>query len=318
MIYSFMGGRCGNQMFRYAFARAHQRDGEPIILDYRRVTAHRAGGRNDYKNDLSDFKLCGSVRILNDAEPFSPDMTETARFCRLYVDYCKTLGDDDAIDRLERKMEPIFRKRNIYEKLEYCEYPEYVGDRYVLGLSEDSRYFNHIHSTLQEEFTPRWPILSQNQELYHLIHSSESVCLSFRKWNMFRKDFSYTFGICGQSYYRQAIDLMRSLHPDCRFFVFADDVSWAKENYDFPSGTVFETDNNPIWEKMRLMYSCKHFIIPNSTFAWWAQYLSRNPEKTVISPDRWSRTGTYQYSAIEPHFLTIHPAETDITDFSND
>ena len=29
---------------------------------------------------------------------------------------------------------------------------------------------------------------------------------------------------------------------------------------------VFETPNNPIWEKMRLMSACKHFIIYNSTF----------------------------------------------------
>ena len=315
MIYSFMGGRCGNQMFRYAFARALQKDDEPIYLDYRRVTLHRKNGRPDYKNDLADFSLPDSVYILNNEEPFDNDLTRTARFCRLYVEHCKRIGDDAEIERLEKKMESIFRLNSVYEKLEYYEYPEYEGDKYILGLAEDSRYFDHIRDVILEDFTPRYPELEHNKKLYEIIKSDESVCLSFRKWNMFHPEFAYTFGICGRDYYSQAIELMRSIHPGCKFIVFADDVNWARTNYLFPKGTIFETDNNPIWEKMRLMYSCRHFIIPNSTFAWWAQYLSRNPNKTVISPDRWSRVGASQTSAIEPYFITLHPSETDINDF---
>lgn len=54
-----------------------------------------------------------------------------------------------------------------------------------------------------------------------------------------------------------------------------------------------------------MMYSCKHFIISNSTFSWWAQYLSRNNEKIVVSPDRWFNND-YLSPLISSDWLTVN------------
>jgi hypothetical protein len=38
---------------------------------------------------------------------------------------------------------------------------------------------------------------------------------------------------------------------------------------------------------MMLMSSAKYFVIPNSSFSWWAAWLATYPEKIVIAPKQW-------------------------------
>ena len=72
------------------------------------------------------------------------------------------------------------------------------------------------------------------------------------------------------------------------FFICSDDIEWVKRNIDMKGyDVIFETGKDPIWEKVRMMYTCKHFIISNSSFSWWTMWLSRNKKKIVVAPKRW-------------------------------
>ena len=76
------------------------------------------------------------------------------------------------------------------------------------------------------------------------------------------------------------------------FFVFStghDDIEWIKENYHFNANIQYVDLDNPDYEELRLMKACKHFIISNSTFSWWAAFLARNKTKIVWVPSVWRK-----------------------------
>lgn len=80
------------------------------------------------------------------------------------------------------------------------------------------------------------------------------------------------------NYYELATDLF----PGEKFLVFSDDVEWCKEQPLFKD-CVFSEGNDELAD-LKLMAGCKAHIIANSSYSFWAAYISGN--KTVC-PQNW-------------------------------
>ncbi len=84
------------------------------------------------------------------------------------------------------------------------------------------------------------------------------------------------------SYYDEAM----SQFSGEEFLVFSDDIEWCKKQPIF-DGCKFAEGNSEI-EDMNLMAGCKGIIMANSSFSWWAAYLSK---AKVIAPIAWYADG---------------------------
>ena len=128
------------------------------------------------------------------------------------------------------------------------------------------------------------------------INNECSVSIHVRRGDYLTPDNRKLYGgICTDAYYIEGMRQMRERYPGCRFFLFTNDREWArrqfgqdrdKEDADITWVDLQGAGDNDYMEFL-LMSRCKHHILANSSFSWWASYLNKNPGKTVLAPQRW-------------------------------
>jgi len=104
----------------------------------------------------------------------------------------------------------------------------------------------------------------------------------------YRKPENDFFGILSPEYYKRALKSL-TVKP-LQVYVFSDEIAEAKKNYSdsFPSDTNWIDEGgllNPL-ETLAVMSEGTFFIIANSTFSWWAAFLSESGSN-VIAPAKW-------------------------------
>lgn len=307
MIQLNISGRAGNQMFQYATVRAFMKRYQ--IEDQMQIS-FALNEHQNFKNELENFNV-HPFKIVpkNKLNFFQYVIFQIYRINRKIVNIkAKKQKKDCFIEnrKLQLKWQKLLNFFGIYHFLYgYCELKNsFVKNKLFEGYFESSRYFDEIKEELMLEFTPKYDKLEKNKKLYQLIEETNSVCVTIRRGDFLEKENKDRFYICTPEYFQRGIEYMQSKLNNPQFVIFSDDIEWCKEHMKFPFGTAFEDGTDPVWEKLRLMYSCKHFIISNSTFSWWAQHLSRNHEKIVVAPDRWSKFG-YTKDIYEKNWRTI-------------
>lgn len=297
MIILHMMGRAGNQFFQYSFARYIQlKTGQNLCINWEPVTRYHSAEGDGWEDSLKYFNTVDYTSVTEDVLDFRKKLL--LHLDDLYFGVSEKLYKCKIIHyipRMPKWQVQAGAKFGLYY-YPHGYYPYDIScqkEIYIKGYFECAKYFDVIKPVLQKELTPKYAVLQHNADFYEQINCSESVCLSIRRGDFFSDKNAYKYGMCDIEYYKRAINFMKQIIPNCKFIVFSDNIEWVKNNMTFlkEEGALFEKGSDPIWEKLRLMYSCKHFIISNSTFSWWGQYLSRNENKIVIAPKIWRRDG---------------------------
>lgn len=155
------------------------------------------------------------------------------------------------------------------------------------GWFQSPRYFADVETQLREDFRFRNAIIPHSKALEGRIRSTNAVCLNVRRTDFLKVD---TLNATNKDYFLRGADYLGRKLSEPRFFVFSDDVAWCRENIELDYPTEFVDHDHKGFKfgnYLQLMTQCKHYLIPNSSFAWWAAWMNTGPEKTVVAPINW-------------------------------
>lgn len=181
---------------------------------------------------------------------------------------------------------------------------------YFYGYFHNLAYFEYIFPTLRADFTLRTPLTATNLALKERILSTPHATFVHIRRGDYLASAQDGVVRLDKSYYERAFALLKEKVPDAHLYIFSNDIPWCKEHF-CTTQPIFETsplsssqtkqdeiistlglpfsfiegnDEGAAAQELELMRSCKHGIIANSTFSWWAAYLMDNPHKVIISP----------------------------------
>lgn len=282
MIFVDLSEGLGNQMFQYAFARKMQEIyGDFIHLDTQ--SYRRNKGKRSFS--LSNF-------VLNDKVTYGNTVLE--RLIDTYIKVKRKIIRTNK-DTKNKDISYSFEKKGLYLNDNTFGYVDYDynskrKNKYVMGSWMNYKFVRDIEDVLKKEFSVKKELTEENQKLINEIKNKNSVCIHIRLGDYLSPEWSY-LNVCTAKYYKESYERMKEKLDNPTFYVFSNtskDLKWIKENYSFLSDCNFIDMGNCDYEDLELMKNCHHFIISNSTYSWWAQFLSPYENKIVMAPSIWS------------------------------
>jgi hypothetical protein len=279
MVMVFLRGGLGNQMFQYALGlELAKKNNTELLLD----TAHlrdRIPRKNfTYRNyDLDIFTLDAKFTGISKAANAVP-----VPGLWLGLDVAATaLGELVGMHKVVREKDYQFDPSALSAR----------GNIFLYGRWQSEKYFIEAESDVRAAFRFRHALEGEAASLAAFIKEKNSASLHVRRGDYVSfKNVQNLMGDTNMAYYNKAAAYVAERVKDVHFFVFSDDIEWCKKNIalDIPVTYVSAASEGPKASfHLELMSLCKHNIITNSTFSWWAAWLNANKEKMVIAPKHW-------------------------------
>lgn len=274
MIICRMLGGLGNQMFQYAAARSLSLSrGTELrcdIADYRRQTMHQG------------FELArvfkGSFTLAEETQVKQLLGWRRHPFLFRWA--------------MHRALSPFNRSQVVVEPHSgyWTGWNGVPRHCYLSGYWQSERYFDAHAEAVRADFSFAAELEARNAELAGLIRGCQSVAVHVRRGDYVSNPTAQaTHGTCSPGYYRRAIEHMVERVSSAQFFVFSDDMDWARSHLvsDRPMHFINHNRGKESFNDMRLMSLCQHHIVANSSFSWWGAWLAGHSTQLVVAPRRW-------------------------------
>lgn len=263
MIVVRLHGGLGNQMFQYAYGRALMGLGSgPVVYE-----------ATSYAEDrLRDFGLnVWSVDL-----PLLPAEKERALASRY--------------GGLGRKgwLHGVRPLRKVAER-PFGFDPRFLQVRdntHLIGYWQDERFFESVGEEIRNHFKPAQPVTEKTARVVDQVVATNSVAVHVRRTDYLKHA---EMQVCDAGYHRRCVEMLLAKHSGLEAYVFSDDLAWCRANLELPCPThyVDHTTAATAHEDLWMMSRCRHQVIPNSSFSWWAAWLKLDPSGETFAPSPW-------------------------------
>ena len=276
MIVVKLAGGMGNQMFQYALGKLNaMKYNKKLILDLSFLLDRNQGSNFTYRDyDLEIFKL--GVETVD-----SVNLDDT------FVTVVEP-GNHFINQQFTNLYDHISKDKNIY----------------ISGYFQKHEYIKDIRNDLLIDFAITDKIEETSKKLLSEINTTNSICINIRRADyVTNKNMTAFHGVYGKNYIDNGMSIITDKVDSPHIFIFSDDMKWCKDNltFDYPHTFVDHTHKGrKFGQYLFLMSKCKHFIIPNSSFGWWAAWLCENKNKIVITPSKWFQDPNMVTQGLKP------------------
>ncbi len=260
MITVFFQGGLGNQMFQYAAGRA--------VAD--KLGAGLCFDTSWYHYPVKRRFLLKTFGVTGDVVKSPVSFVSNLVFKKPLFDLLGTV--------------PVYREAS------YIFDPEIFNatdPTVLIGSFQSEKYFRSIADKIREEYSfLHLPVDPCFEDWRRKINGTNSVAVHVRRGDYLKYP---KFNVCTEQYYRRAVEYVKDKVTSAHFYFFSDDLSWCrktfqgKEFFFCDSGASVE---NPI-QDLRLMSTCRHQILTNSSFSWWGAWLGKSEDQIVVVPEIW-------------------------------
>lgn len=213
--------------------------------------------------------------------------------------------------RIDRKM---IKKSKIYSFIRRVKDFQNISDSNLIHISTRTReirgYFqNSIYATYGKEsilkILNEFKLSNSAKLLMDKVESQGPVGVHVRRGDYLK--FGNLYGLLSNAYYEEVCKKILKHSPNQIFWVFSNDIQNTKDTFSQSSliSQLYFVDLKKELtdlESLILLSKCEGHITGNSTYSWWAAFIS-DKSKFIFSPDPWNKNIVYSDKLIPKNWI---------------
>jgi hypothetical protein len=278
MVIVQLTGGLGNQLFQYAAAKSlSQHHGVPLLLDV----------SSFHREELPDLEVPRNFELYQ-FEGVTEKIISPAEV--------KVLINTKGSTYSFYKFFPRHR-RPLYIEPHFHFDPDFFNSRKTVLLKggwQSEKYFIAIKEQIQKILVLKPGFVERVKDKAEQFSNDNTVAVHIRRGDYLRKQIILEWhGVMSKEYYTNAVKKLAEHTGNLSILYFTDDPDWVENELlpTIPGEIVSNETSQTHLEDFYLMSHCRHNIIANSSFSWWAAWLNKNPDKIVIGPKNWFDKG---------------------------